>query len=249
MSMWNGSNNATHGENWAGNGGNMTDEWENSSEFQDPYSYSQFKSLVSPNDIRHWVKGYASYNLPFGRNGLWLQQSRVLNYFVGGWTLSPDLNYHSGQPMPAVHAANGYPGWSQTYANVTATGGALSNHFKKLDLANLYDSSNQYFSPAAFHDQTLSTSDPQYGTFGNQQPYLSNWRGWAIYNEDLSIVKHFGFGNDERYKVSIRAEFYDVLNRHYWGAPSSYSTNSAYFGNVTSVSGNRTGQFGARFQW
>jgi hypothetical protein len=227
-------------------GVNQVDEWYMGSEFQDPYSYGQFKNLVSPGDIRHQVKGYASYNLPLGRNGRWLQRSKNLDYLVGGWTLSGDVNYHTGLPMAAVGATNGYPSWSQTFANTT--GVSLANHFKHLDLANLNDVSNQFFSPAAFSDQTLSTSNPLYGTFGNQLPYNNNWRGWAYYNEDFSAVKHFAVGPGSRIKASIRAEFFDLLNRHQWGLPNT-SYTSPQFGNVTGVSGNRKGQVGARIEW
>jgi len=229
-------------------GVNQVDEWYLGSAFQDPYSYGQFKNMISPGDIRNQVKGFVSYNLPFGRNGHWLQGSRKLDYIVGGWTTSGDVNYHSGTPMAAVGASNGYPGWAPTFANLTGAPGALSNHFKHLDLANLNDTSNQFFSPAAFSDQTLSTSNPLYGTFGNQQPYNSNWRGWAYYNEDLSAVKHFSFGPDGRFRGSIRGEFFDLLNRHQWGSPNT-SYLSPQFGNITSVSGNRKGQIGARFEW
>jgi hypothetical protein len=76
-------------------GVNQVDEWYLGSAFQDPYSYGQFKNMVSPGDIRNQVKGFVSYNLPFGRNGHWLQGSRKLDYIVGGWTTSGDVNYHS----------------------------------------------------------------------------------------------------------------------------------------------------------
>jgi hypothetical protein len=224
------------------NGGNMTDGWINASEFQDPYSYNQFTGLISPNDMRHVVKGYVTYNLPFGKHGHWLQQSGALDYLVGGWTLSGVVNYHSGLPMAAVYADFGYPGWSQVFANVSNAPGALSNHFKRLDLANPTDPSNMYFDQASF-------TDPVYGQLGNQQPYFSNWRGWAYYNEDLGIVKRFAFGRDNRFQATLRAEFFDVLNHHTWAAPNSYSPGSANFGYVTGVFGNRTGQFGARFAW
>ncbi len=230
-------------------GNNQVDEWVLASPYQDPYSYNNFKNLISPTDIRHQVKGYYSYNLPIGRGARWLNQFNLLDYAVGGWTLAGDVNYQGGMPMAAVHAANSYPGWSQTFVNVSSAKGALSNHFKRLDLANLADPSNQFFNPAAFTDQTLNTNDPLYGTFGNQQPYYSNWRGWGYNNEDIAVIKHFGFGPDSRFKASLRGEFFNLLNRHTWANPVSGSPNSAYFGNVTGVSGNRTGQVGARLTW
>ena len=51
-----------------------------------------------------------------------------------------------------------------------------------------------------------------------------------------------------RYRVELRAEFFDVFNRHYNGGPN-LNIGSSYFGHVTSVSGNRTGQLGARFEF
>ena len=61
-------------------------------------------------------------------------------------------------------------------------------------------------------------------------------------------MKHFNFGESGRYSASLRVEFYNVFNRHTWGAPDM-GMGDEYFGQVTGVSGNRTGQFGARFQW
>jgi hypothetical protein len=231
------------------NGGNMTDGWIYNDIYQDPYSYGSFKNLISPNDIRHLVKGYAAYNLPFGRNGRWLVKSRSLDYLVGGWTLTPVVYYQSGAPMPAQYATNSYPGWPNTWVNVSTAAHALSNHFKKLDLYNLSDPSNQFFNPASFTDQTLTTSDPLYGTLGNQKPFYSDWRGWASYNENLGILKHFSFGPNSRFKAIIHADFFNVLNRHQWSTPGSNDPGNAFFGDVTGVSGNRTGQISAKFTW
>jgi hypothetical protein len=122
-----------------------------------------------------------------------------------------------------------------------APGAKLGNSFKKLDLGNFSDPSNQFFDPADFQN-------PANGTLGNSPFIFNNWRGWASLNENLSILKHFNFGDSGRYSASIRAEFYDVFNRHQYGAPNE-NMASQYFGQVTGVSGNRTGQFGARFEW
>jgi hypothetical protein len=141
--------------------------------------------------------------------------------------------------MPAIWNGFSYGGWSPLFANVDRSNGNLSNHFKGLDLANQSDPSNLYFNPAAFTNVTR-------GTLGNQPVFYSSWRKWASYNEDLSIVKNFTFG--ERFKFALRGEFFNVLNRHqWWDADTGF--NSPTFGAVLGASGNRTGQVGARFEF
>ena len=73
-------------------------------------------------------------------------------------------------------------------------------------------------------------------------------RNWAYADEDLNIAKRFRLGPGERYVLSLRAQFFDVFNRHHWGAPN-LTMGSPYFGHVTGVTGNRYGQLGARFEW
>jgi hypothetical protein len=230
--------------NYAGgvNGGNMEEGWILNSAFQDPYAYQSFADMISPVDITHQFKGYITYELPFGRGRKWLSTSSVLNYLVGGWTLGTQVHYRSGMPMSAVRPAWwNYPGWSATFANYNK-GVSLARTFNSLNLANLKDPSNLYFDPSAFSDQT-------YGTFGNQQPYWSEWKGWGYSNEDLSVVKNFGFGSEGRYRLTLRGEFFNIFNRHHWNNPNAWATNATNFGAVTGVYGNRSGQIGARFEW
>jgi hypothetical protein len=125
----------------------------------------------------------------------------------------------------------------------------LKNNFKHLDLNNLNDISNQFVSPASFTDLFNPDGSGTYlGTLGNQLPYYSDWRGWAYYNEDLSILKKFGF-HDNRFRDTLRAEFFDAFNRHHWSSPNTGNIGAQYFGNVTGVSGSRQAQLGARFEW
>jgi hypothetical protein len=206
-------------------------------------SIDDFKSTdhVLSYDTRHIFKGYVTYDFPFGK-GKWLGGNvGRLDPLIGGWSLGFQPSYTSGTPLSAVGSSMVYPGWMGLRANL-ASGAKLGNHFKKLDLLNLSDSSNQFFSKSDF-------ANPTAGYLGNSPFIYNNWRNWAVLNENLSILKHFSFGESRRYSASIRAEFYDVFNRHAWGSPDTNSVGDTYFGQVTSVSGNRTGQFGARFQW
>jgi hypothetical protein len=72
-------------------------------------------------------------------------------------------------------------------------------------------------------------------------------------NEDFSLLKYFDTGSD-RYRLSLRAEFYNVFNRHEYyvqgcaGSRSSVGADS--FGQILGVFDNpRSGQFGIRFEF
>ncbi len=212
---------------------------------QDPYLLTKLTDQLAPWDHTHEVKGYVLYDLPFGSGKRWSTSKGWLDeYILGGWTLGAQLSYHSGEPLGTIAAQTQYPGWSGVFAQRNQ-GVSLANSFKTLNLnwvANPVgsDPGSLFFNPNAF-------SQPAPGTFATEQHsytgYLRNW-GWA--DEDLNIAKHFRFG--ERYSLSLRAQFFDVLNRHHWSAPN-LQMGSPLFGHVTGVSGNRYGQLGARFEW
>ena len=65
-------------------------------------------------------------------------------------------------------------------------------------------------------------------------------------NEDLALAKSNKI--TEKVRIAIRCEFLDAFNRYKLGGVSA-SINSANFGQVTSVSGNRQLQVGARLDF
>jgi len=80
------------------------------------------------------------------------------------------------------------------------------------------------------------------------QPAPGRWNP-GVASENLALTKAFGFGPENRFQATLRAEFYDAFNRHYINGPDT-NPNDQNFGQITSVSGKtRTGQLGARVQW
>ena len=219
----------------------FVDTYSTSHYFQDPYQYKQYASDLVSYDVPHQVKGYVNYELPFGHGQRYLARSRWQNLLVGGWLAGTIVNYQSGSPIGAVGAQNYYPGWSGVWTNVTPNS-SFKNTFKKLDLINQAN-------PSSFFVNTANFSNPPDGQLGNSPHVFNDWHTFAYFNEDASLLKRFGFGSEDRFRVTLRAEFFNVLNRHHWANPN-LTLGSPNFGHVTDTTGNpRQGQLGARFEW
>jgi hypothetical protein len=215
---------------------------------QDPYNLKNLGNQVNDWNHTHEVKGYVLYDLPFGSGKKWKTNlGKVDSYLLGGWTVGAQLSYYSGSPMWMIAGATQYPGWDAVFA-VRNPNVSLANHFKSLNLNwnptvnPVPDPNSVYFDPAAF-------SSPAFGSFSPEKYSIEDFLRTQPYaDEDVNIVKRFSFGPDGRFRASLRAQFFDVFNRHHWGAPNT-DINSPYFGHVTSVSGHRYGQVGVRFEW
>jgi hypothetical protein len=83
-------------------------------------------------------------------------------------------------------------------------------------------------------------------TLGTAAPTVSQIRGFWGRSENISLQKNFRF--HERARIQFRAELLNAFNRHTFGGIST-NPNSVTFGNVTSVSGNRTVQLGTRLDF
>jgi hypothetical protein len=225
---------------------NFSNNW--SSIFQSPSDFQGAKNWVMLNDQRNLFKGYLTYDLPLGTNQQWLNQSHVLNYLVGGWTVGYYGAYGSGLPMSRVGSPVTLPYYYDSAQRAFFANGAnaenMKNHFNgHLNLIDITSGRNNDFSPSSFAPATTATP------FGNTPYSYNHWR-WNSYpaEENASLVKRFGFGPEGRYQAQIRGEFYNLFNRHYFSAPDLYM-NDATFGDVTGVNGNRIGQVAARFEW
>lgn len=219
----------------------FTDTYSASHGYQDPYEYKHYASYPLTYQPPQEFKGFVNYHLPFGRGRRFFSHSRLENILLGGWLTGLIVRYDSGTPMGVVHANNHYPGWSAVWADV-APHANFKNTFKKLDLINPADKSNQFVNPAIF-------SNPPDGQLGNSPAVYSGWHGWGDSDEDASLLKRFAVGPRGRYSLTLRGEFFNVLNRHHWANPV-LNIASPYFGDVTHTTGTpRLGQVGVRLSW
>lgn len=215
---------------------------------QDYTNMKEAAHTLSPWDQKHVVKGFVAYELPFGRGRSLLNNSgRLLNGLVGGWTLTGIVRYTSGKPLQ-FYSSNyyGWADWAATYTNLNLAG----YHGSQFD-ASKYTPPTEA-NPAAAGNLYFPASvavDPPYGQLGTGPARVSALRGFGSAKEDVSVMKTFSMGEDGRYRLSFRAEFYNIFNRHQFSDPET-RLNSNAFGYVLGINSDpRQGQFGARFEW
>ena len=172
--------------------------------------------------------GNYTYELPFGKGRQFLgSASRALDLAVGGWQTSGIITIGNGLPY-SVGFDSSLPGWP---------GMNTSNNFAdKVGNPNLSNPSlTEWFSPAAF-------AVPAPYTFGNAAP--NSFFGPHYFNWDTGIFKTFPL--TERFKLTFRADLFNVLNHPNFGNPNN-DISQPSVGTITGTSGNpRDVQFSLR---
>jgi hypothetical protein len=201
------------------------------------------QKAISSYDQPHVVKIGLNYEFPFGRGKLvGAHMHGLANGVFGGWTVSFIGNYNSGTPLSfgANAAASG---------TTLSTNRALLTNPAGVGLGVPFDSSKFDYSVVQVATNTNLYLNRQYiqqpapYTLGTAAPTVSQIRGFWGRSENISFQKNFVFR--ERARLQFRAELLNAFNRHTFGGIST-NPNSVTFGNVTSVSGNRTVQLGTR---
>lgn len=220
---------------------------------QDFGNLSAAANSLTGYDLTHIVKGYLTYQLPFGNGQRWMSnKSGFLNAVVGGWQASTILLYTSGQPLHIGLNEPFYPIWGAFYPNFNpnppgpiGTGGFSG--------AQALANSGYYYPYFAKSIATAPVStDGTVVGFGSGGAYSGALRCPGQANENASLLKYFKMGSDGQYQLSARVEFYNLFNRHYYAingcGGSQTNIGDGNFAAVTGVnSTQRTGQFGLRF--
>ncbi len=194
---------------------------------QDVYNRKLEKSITSFN-IPQFLKVTWVYDLPVGRGKTLNLENRVLDFLIGGWTVTGIHNYRSGDPLSISTGGfrtdaifNGtfrpdvVPGVPQILDSkaqvVVGTGGSL------------------YLNPAAFAQIPRSPNGVPV-RLGTAPRILPNVRGPARVSEDFGIRKRFNFTETANFEV--RGDFFNVFNRAGRGNPGTNITNPL-FGKIT----------------
>lgn len=142
------------------------------------YSNSNF-------DVRHAFKGYAIYQLPFGRGRRFLNNNLLTDEVIGGWQVSGTLYLSTGTPYSVFGTQNTYQQAGSSFPNrVPGVSTKPQHQSAKCEAGSGPDNGclNEWFNPAAF-------SQPANGTFGDVKRNTLYGPGTNAVN--LSAFKEF----------------------------------------------------------
>ena len=200
-------------------------------------------------DVRHAININGSYDLPLGRGKQYLNQSKVLDKVVGGWTVGTILTYQTGTPFllqggystfNANPINDGYGDDGVVLHGVTAS--------QLQSAVGVYHVPGQAFvdflNPKYLVSATGGGANPQFitpnitpGTVG-QLVYL---HGPGFFNDDLAITKVIPLHESITFK--FQAEMLNAFNHPNFqpGVPNGctyFCYSNGFTGNV------QFGQFG-----
>lgn len=174
-------------------------------------------------DIRHIFHLSGTYDLPLGKNKAFLNQSKLADEILGGWTLGTILIIQSGPPSQIVggySTVNGNDGGVIFAPGVTTQ--TIQNAVGVFKTGNPWvDTINPKLigaNGAISSSYVVPNTTP--GVFGaNPYIYAPHW-----FNDDLSINKIIPIR--ESVRANFQAQLLDVFNHPIFGLPTSTGTPS-----------------------
>jgi hypothetical protein len=179
------------------------------------------KQAIIGNDSavrRSAFTAYGLYKLPFGKNGMFLNNSgAVVNALVGGWEISPTFVLQSGLPYSLSFDGCSalIPGDAPCQPNGNA--GSLAHGIGGIPTAG---GNVRYFTPP--HIGNAGFTAPALDTIGNAG--RNNAWGPGFFNSDMSLSKTFTV--HERYEAQFRMDAYNAFNHINFANPDSGSIDS-----------------------
>ena len=211
--------------------------WIGDLQYDNPQVLDNLKAehSISANDATHRLTTAIILDIPVGRER-WIGRgvNRVVDGFIGGWSLYGMITLQSGQPL-AIYNANGLLADGNPRPNVICSQLTTGISYHEAARTGL-----PYLNQNCF-------GDPGDNIPGDAPRFFSNLRSDGIRNLDMSLSKEFGIR--EEMKLQIRVEMFNVANLQRFAFPDIGLGNES-FGTVTSTTNNfRRMQFGARFQF
>jgi hypothetical protein len=205
-------------------------------------------------DVRHLASINGTYDLPFGRQRLFLANANAaVDRVASGWTVASIINLQTGFPFSPQLGYN--PTGSGDTRNPVRPDRNPNFHGALYTSGNTAKRVAQFFNPAAY-------SAPAYGTVGNLGRDTLTGPGYA--NWDFSLLKATRV--TEQLRLQFRAEFFNVLNHTNLQTPNevvfstgptqgssaskqAVATPSPTAGVITAASTSRQIQFGLKLMF
>ncbi|HMG86251.1 MAG TPA: carboxypeptidase regulatory-like domain-containing protein [Terracidiphilus sp.] len=190
---------------------------------------------ISPQDVKYQFTGTVSYDLPVGK-GRAVNLNGVGDSILGGWTGNLIAYLSTGIPVATP-----------------VVGAPIAYFNQRPDLTCNPASGAPHTATTWFNFNCFAIPSSPF-VAGNAPAYLDHVRTMGAKDFDISLYKHFTFGNEKDIRFEISS--YNIANRAQLGMPGTPSitavqsdpSQAAQFGLITNtVNSPRQFQFGSRF--
>ncbi len=154
-------------------------------------------------DVRNAVKGYALYDLPFGKGRQFLNNNWLVDEAIGGWQVSPTIVWTSGFPYTLTTSSN-------NSFDQTGNGQQFPNQISSSPNPS-HKTLNEWYNPAAFEQPTA-------GTYGDTRRNSLYGPQYLLVNAAVGKTFHIPW---ENIGLEIRASANNVLNHPSFAAPNA----------------------------
>lgn len=182
-------------------------------------------------DRRHRLAGFYLFDLPFGANHRWLRNGGISTALLGGWQLSGIVSVQSG------------PYFEVTVPLPTRLGITQGNINWRADLIGdprvPHPGADGWLNPAAFGVPQNVDGTYRYGNLGR-----NSLVGPGFFNLDVGLAREFLI--DERRRLQLRWEVFNVTNHPSYGLPNSVLGSEDFRTIRSTFSTPRQMQFGVK---
>jgi hypothetical protein len=206
-----------------------------------------FDRSLADFDIRNVFHFSGGYELPFGKNKLFLNNSNgLVNTLLGGWSANWIATLQGGQPITL--------GCPDGTTSGTSCNDILTGESPKLGLHTDSNGKLNWFgNPAAFNQpcqlgvapnkQPVPNCVTPTTTFGYLGGYGTTVTGVPFRRFDFSAFK--GFQLSERFSMQFRAEFFNILNHPNFNNPGFGGNGVVSISNSKNFTNSNFGEIGS----
>jgi len=180
-------------------------------------------------DVRNVFHASGTYDFPFGKGKAFLNQSKIANAVVGGWTIGTIITYQSGEPHEFVGGTETFNG---NDSGVVLTGVTASQLQHQMHARRVPGKPYVSFFDPKYINQVTGQANSAYikpaSTPGQEGQFL--WlHDPTNFNMDLSLTKLVPIIAGVNLKV--QGVFLNALNHASWiGADANSPTGTSTFG-------------------
>lgn len=198
-------------------------------------------------DIRHVLHISGTYDLPFGRGRQFLNQNKIADATIGGWTVGMILTYQGGNPYLFYGSTEPYNG---NDGGITLNGVTQSQLQHQIRVRHVSGEPYVSFFDPKYIDSSTGEANTSYigpnfnaGTIGNLMwLHAPKW-----INTDLSINKTIPIFRE--YNLKIEGVFLNAFNHTEWTGMNTYVQSTTFGTTSSTVNGPRNIELRANFQF